>query len=179
MKLESINDLLERQKELNSHLDKMPTQEQLFMAYIAEIGELSQSLKWQSKQLTEIRHADFNGWCWWKRKQVKAKTKNQVLGEWVDCVHFAASNQLIFESKKERESYPNFSLEEIIHDTVDRTDEDETLVDEIKVCINHFMDGESVALITTLLIGYHLGFTIKDFQRKFKASCKKNLERWQ
>lgn len=165
--MKTIQDLLNKQEELNSHLETKPTQEQLFMAFQAELGELSQSLKYGCPEL------GIEAWCWWKREDMKPSSKEKVIGEWIDCVHFAASNLTpkneIWGDYKDRE------ISMLLEDTCDFS---EYIEHEIPDISKHFYTHAYACLTSTIHLGFLLNFTEKDFLKGFEASYQKNIERW-
>lgn len=80
---ELIKDMLQMQTKLDEQIMKEHnlteiTREQLEMAILDEVGELTHELK--------------GNWCWWKKTQAPVDD-NKVLGELVDIWHFVLSWQ--------------------------------------------------------------------------------------
>lgn len=79
----TLQELLEIQKELNSHCDGSPTYEQLEWAIAAELGEFAQARK--------------GDWCWWKRngKGFESESRDRQLDELADILCFLLTGLLM------------------------------------------------------------------------------------
>ena len=87
--LSMIETMLKKQEELNSAIMEefgltTISKEQIDMATLDEIGELTHELK--------------GDWCWWKKSQ-KPVDRNKVLEELVDVFHFVLIYEIFYGSK--------------------------------------------------------------------------------
>ena len=162
----TFTELLEAQRELNSHLSRKPTQEELELAIIDEIGELVKALKWGAD--TPI---PYPGWAWWQREDKPRSSADEVLGECVDLVHFTLTNCLLHEG--ERGWLPPHLMDaqfvEIWHHEAD-----------LDLAVWHLLDRtkNGLGFLHIALIMAALGFTREDFNAAWHKSVEKNLRRW-
>ena len=163
----TFTELLEGQWRLNSHLSRKPTREELELAIIDEIGELTKALKWGAD--TPI---PYEGWAWWQREDKSRSSAEEVLGECVDIMHFL--------------------LSEIVLHSDWLTDEDVAYLTDVYP--KWWQEGyESLEFSLWQLSGskyrrfsqhclvwvmLSLGFTRDDFNAAWHKSVEKNLRRW-
>lgn len=131
--------------------------ENLRMAILDEVGELTHELKWD--------------WCWWKKTQAPVDDK-KVLGELVDIWHFVLSYQNHFNFGKE--TLLSFLDEVEISDRfLERFREGYlTLPIALTLLVS---DGNSIIEMLIAITEY-IGFTI---EQVYEAYCGKNKINYQ
>ena len=162
----TFTELLEAQRELNSHLSRTPTQEELELAIIDEVGELTKALKWGAD--TPI---PYEGWAWWQREDKPRSSANAVMGECVDIVHFVLTNYLLHEGEK------GWMPPHVIDARLKGTWQHEG---DAELAVWWLLDGvkEGMNLFRIIWIMAAFGFTRDDFDAAWHKSVEKNLRRW-
>ena len=159
---ELIKEMLQMQEKLDKAImDEykltMLNEENLRMAILDEVGELTHELK--------------GNWCWWKKTQAPVDEK-KVLGELVDIWHFVLSYQNHFcEGEKTLISYSNES--EISQDYLER------LINKkykFPVILAGLSNQRWSMLNVLIAITEYLGFTI---EQVYEAYCGKNKINYQ
>lgn len=159
---ELIKEMLQMQEKLDKAImDEykltMLNEENLRMAILDEVGELTHELK--------------GNWCWWKKTQAPVDEK-KVLGELVDIWHFVLSYQNHFcEGEKTLISYSNES--EISQDYLER------LINKkykFPVILAGLSNQRWSMLNVLIAITEYLGFTI---EQVYEAYCDKNKINYQ
>ena len=132
-------------------------EENLRMAILDEVGELTHELKWN--------------WCWWKKTQAPVDDK-KVLGELVDVWHFVLSYQNHF----------NGGENGILNDLIFEKTSDNIL--NLLMTYEYKLSGTLTDLATLnihkmerlIAISEYLGFTV---EQVYKAYCGKNKINYQ
>ena len=177
----TFTQLLEAQRELNSHLSRKPTQEELELAIIDEIGELTKALKWGAD--TPI---PYPGWAWWQREDKPRSSAAEVLGECVDVMHFLLSGYILAgENPEYLEKAFNFLL----------SNPDKGWQPDVNYCLRRLPEDFEGAVFHShdnplgvepyapriygwVLLLRAFGFTREDFNVAWHQSVEKNLRRW-
>lgn len=154
---ELIKEMLQMQAKLDEAIMKEYglneiDEENLRMAILDEVGELTHELKWN--------------WCWWKKTQAPVD-KEKVLGELVDIWHFVLSYQNNF----------NGGENGISNSLMFERNSDGLL--NLLVTNEYRLSGELTDLATfdiykmerLIAITEYLGFTVKQV---YEAYCDKN-----
>ena len=136
------------------HKDKPMTAENLSLAIIDEIGELTHELK--------------GDWCWWKNTQVPVN-RQRVLEELVDIWHFVITYQI---------EYINFLPEDLIYrictylkgDYYEASGEIESIIGEMIKSNDH-----KIHYLFDLTL--KLGFTFDEVYQEYLNKNKENYER--
>lgn len=151
-----VKEMLQMQKKLDEAIMKEHnlieiTREQLEMAILDEVGELTHELK--------------GDWCWWKKTQAPVEYK-KVLGELVDIWHFVLSYTY---------NYSDVTFTDIdwIVGKGINTFEKEGLACSLANIVNAEDENKLFYLIAVSLC---LGFTI---EQVYKAYCDKNKVNYQ
>lgn len=154
--IEIIKEMLEMQKKLDESIMKEHKlteikQEQLEIAILDEIGELTHELK--------------GAWCWWKKTQPQVDEK-KVLCELVDVWHFVLSYTYNFSDA--RFTHIDWMVEKGIY----------TFEKEGLACLlaNLAIAEDENKLFYSIAVGACLGFCIEDV---YKAYCDKNKVNYQ
>lgn len=159
---ELIKEMLQMQEKLDKAImDEykltMLNEENLRMAILDEVGELTHELK--------------GNWCWWKKTQAPVDEK-KVLGELVDIWHFVLSYQNHFcEGEKTLISYSNES--EISQDYLERLIKKKY---KFPVILAGLSNQRWSMLNVLIAITEYLGFTI---EQVYEAYCGKNKINYQ
>lgn len=159
-----IETFMMKQVQLNSHLDKEPNENQLVAAITAELGEFMNSVKFGKY-----------GWAWWIRKEKKGSSRDEVLGEYIDILHFLLVGYEMF--NKGALEYHQVMMDEFV-DT-DPMTETEALFDYPFLILKHSRERRyHLAILAWVALGKVYGFTKKEIEFGFESSIKKNLGRW-
>lgn len=151
-----IKEMLQMQEKLDEAIMKEYelteiTREQLEMAILDEVGELTHELKGE--------------WCWWKKTQAPVDD-NKVLGELVDIWHFVLSYTYNYSDVR-------FTHLDWIVGKGINTCKQEGLACSLANIINaQYMDK----LFYLIAVSLCLGFSIEDV---YKAYCEKNKVNYQ
>jgi dimeric dUTPase (all-alpha-NTP-PPase superfamily) len=151
-----IKEMLQMQEKLDEAIMKEYelteiTREQLEMAILDEVGELTHELKGE--------------WCWWKKTQAPVDD-NKVLGELVDIWHFVLSYTYNYSDVR-------FTHIDWIVGKGINTCKQEGLACSLANIINaQYMDK----LFYLIAVSLCLGFSIEDV---YKAYCEKNKVNYQ
>lgn len=151
-----IKEMLQMQEKLDEAIMKEYelteiTREQLEMAILDEVGELTHELKGQ--------------WCWWKKTQAPVDD-NKVLGELVDIWHFVLS--YTYNYSDVRFTHLDWIVGKGINTCIQ-----EGLACSLANIINaQYMDK----LFYLIAVSLCLGFSIEDV---YKAYCEKNKVNYQ
>lgn len=151
-----IKEMLQMQSKLDEQIMKEYnlteiTREQLEMATLDEVGELTHELK--------------GDWCWWKKTQAPVD-EEKVLGELVDIWHFVLSYTYNYSDVR-------FTHLDWIVGKGINTYKKEGLACSLANIINaQYMDK----LFYLIAVSLCLGFTIEDV---YKAYCEKNKVNYQ
>lgn len=146
-----IREMLQMQSKLDEGIMKVHklteiTQEQLEIAILDEIGELTHELK--------------GIWCWWKFTQ-KPVNDEKVLGELVDIWHFVLSYTYNFCDVRFTH------LEWIVGKGINTCEQEGLACLLVNIINTQYMDK----LFYLIAVSMCLGFTIEDV---YKAYCNKN-----
>ena len=127
-------------------------EENLRMAILDEVGELTHELKWN--------------WCWWKKTQAPVDN-DKVLGELVDIFHFVLSYQNHF--NKGEEMLCNYLNEKEMSDTLLERLRAKTI--NLPFALSHLVYYKGSVIAVLIAISEYLGFTI---EQVYEAYCDKN-----
>ena len=127
-------------------------EENLRMAILDEVGELTHELKWN--------------WCWWKKTQAPVDN-DKVLGELVDIFHFVLSYQNHF--NKGEEMLCNYLNEKEMSDTLLERLRAKTI--NLPFALSHLVYYKGSIIAVLIAISEYLGFTI---EQVYEAYCDKN-----
>lgn len=159
---ELIKEMLQMQAKLDEAIMKeygltMLNEENLRMAILDEVGELTHELK--------------GNWCWWKKTQAPVDM-GKVLGELVDIWHFALSYQNHFNGGEE--SMMIFLSEKENVDIHLRRLRDKTIF--LPSALSDLAKYKWTIITALIAITEHLGFTV---EQVYKAYCNKNKINYQ
>ena len=132
-------------------------EENLRMAILDEVGELTHELKWN--------------WCWWKKTQAPVDN-DKVLGELVDIFHFVLSYQNHF--NKGEEMLCNYLNEKEMSDTLLERLRAKTI--NLPFALSHLVYYKGSIIAVLIAISEYLGFTI---EQVYEAYCGKNKINYQ
>lgn len=159
---ELIKEMLQMQAKLDEAIMKeygltMLNEENLRMAILDEVGELTHELK--------------GNWCWWKKTQPPVDM-GKVLGELVDVWHFVLSYQNHFNRGEEMLlSYIN--EKEIASQMLERL---RTKKINLPKVLSRLVIFESSIISLLIAATEYLGFTV---EQVYKAYCDKNKVNYQ
>lgn len=85
----TAENLISIQRKFEAYVPRQPTNSELSMAILTELGELAQEIKGGME-------GGLPGWAWWKRvdKTWTPKPKSVVLEELADVIHFALMKEI-------------------------------------------------------------------------------------
>ena len=154
---ELIKEMLQMQEKLDESIMKEYrlteiNEENLRMAILDEVGELTHELKWN--------------WCWWKKTQAPVDN-DKVLGELVDIFHFVLSYQNHF--NKGEEMLCNYLNEKEMSDTLLERLRAKTI--NLPFALSHLVYYKGSVIAVLIAISEYLGFTI---EQVYEAYCDKN-----
>ena len=154
---ELIKEMLQMQAKLDESIMKEYglteiNEENLRMAILDEVGELTHELKWN--------------WCWWKKTQAPVDN-DKVLGELVDIFHFVLSYQNHF--NKGEEMLCNYLNEKEMSDTLLERLRAKTI--NLPFALSHLVYYKGSVIAVLIAISEYLGFTI---EQVYEAYCDKN-----
>ena len=159
---ELIKEMLQMQAKLDESIMKEYglneiDEENLRMAILDEVGELTHELKWN--------------WCWWKKTQAPVDN-DKVLGELVDIFHFVLSYQNHF--NKGEEMLCNYLNEKEMSDTLLERLRAKAI--NLPFALSHLVYYKGSIIAVLIAISEYLGFTI---EQVYKNYCDKNKVNYQ
>ncbi len=161
----TLQELLDIQKELNSHLGATPTNEQLCWAIMAELGEFAQSRK--------------GDWCWWKRqgKEFSSESRERQLDELADVLCFLLTGALAEKEMNEYFSLSSGNWEDRFERPVgDEQTLEEILADLLSYAAEMFF---RVSICRFATACQHLGFTQAEIETAYLKKVEVNKQRWE
>lgn len=165
----TLQELLDIQKELNSHLEATPTNEQLCWAIMAELGEFAQSRK--------------GDWCWWKRqgKEFSSESRERQLDELADVLCFLLTGALAEKEVSEDFSLSSGNWEGRFQKPVDDGQTlEEVLSDVFEYATEMlFRVFFRVSICRFATACQHLGFTQAEIETAYLKKVEVNKQRWE
>lgn len=160
----TLEELLAEQRALNDHFPEQASHDALRDAFLAEVGEVVNALKFGVA-------GERPGWCWWKRSGASASSREVVLDELVDVLHFILTGLLRSDPNHWAEWFP---YERFWHEP--------PLYSRTEACfrmVAAFDKGDyHLALLQLVNVARHLGFHRHEFEDAYFAKAKVNRERW-
>lgn len=153
---------IDEQIELNSILESQPNDEQLVAAIVAELGEFANSAKYGD-----------NGWVWWPRPDARAESREEMLGELIDILHFLLVGYV-------RKNLNGLPYHQAMLDEYDGPPERASLYDfPFEILKNARQNRFHLAILAWLAMAKAYGFGESEIESGFERSIRKNIERWQ
>jgi dimeric dUTPase (all-alpha-NTP-PPase superfamily) len=152
----NFTDYVEIQSELQNHCERYPSQDELIMAILAELGEFAQSRKGE--------------WCWWKRngQGFSSEDRERQLDELADIMCFLLVGYLMENDKGEpSRSNPWESLSGIsTHEYVNA------------IFFAIMMGAFDRAFGALMLWATHLGYSREEIEQAYLKKVEVNKSRW-
>lgn len=160
--IELVKEMLRMQESLDkkimkAHGLKSISKQQLNMAILDEVGELTHELK--------------GSWCWWKKTQAPVDDK-KVLGELVDVWHFVLSYQNHFNFGKET-LYSYLNEKKYSDGYLERFREGYL---NLPIALTLLVSDGNYIIEMLIAITEYIGFTI---EQVYEAYCGKNKINYQ
>ena len=153
--------LATEQRQLDAHLEETPDNQELVLAVTAELGELAQEMKQE--------------WCWWPRDNIRPYSREAVLGELIDVLHFLL---LGYNLKNEvPTAYHQAHIQNVV--LAGRLDH-MTAMSELPSDILRMarQNRYEYALAAWYDLALSLRFTDQDIYEGYNRSVEKNMRRW-
>ncbi|MCA1807353.1 MAG: dUTP diphosphatase [Actinobacteria bacterium] len=153
-----------QQRTLDSHLSRPPSEDDLVLAIVAELGELA----------NEFKYSEDYGWAWWPRAG-RRFDREALLGELIDVLHFVlVGYNLVNDTPK---IYHQAMIDEIeslvmLGDGFNLSEKPGVIIRSAEMGRYHDCVGAWYNLARSL------GFDDEEIDRGFSASVAKNLSRW-
>lgn len=167
----TLSDLINKQTFLQTYLKVEPEYGRIVCAQFAEAGEIIQAIKWGM--------GDLDGWAWWPRAKMVKATRDELVSECIDLLHFilleytldrgtVGDGQYIDEmyamwwesaSDPSSKTWDFWSAAEYFSSIPAHTHPNQKIADFVFGCLS-------------------LGLTKEDIHGGFQASFDKNVSRW-
>ena len=159
----TLHDLLTMQTELQTHSDQQPqTIEQIYLAQMAELGEIVQCVKWGVSGDDE-RPA----WAWWHRASKVPAQRDELAGELADLLCFVLL-AVLEDAPPSSDEWTEAWQKPVLLRNGDSSD----LYAAAWGCVT------SVGVEWFVQLCRHFGFTQADIEAAYQAAYDKNVARW-
>lgn len=155
---------IDGQIELNSILENQPNDEQLVAAIVAELGEFANSAKYGE-----------DGWVWWPRPDARTESREEMLGELIDILHFL----LVGYVRKNLNGLPYHQA--MIDEYQEFSPSSSAALYDLpfEILKSARQNRFHLAILAWLQMCKAFGFNEGHIESGFERSIRKNVERWQ
>lgn len=169
----TLSELISKQTELQGFLPSLPNYQQLHCAQLDEIGEINHACKWAIIESNGDKR--FDGWSWWKRASMEPTTREHLISEFLDLLHFTLLEVIL----------DGFTYKNIVDDGEYELMWDfsppkfgvEQAYDYFAKYLDAFCGG-MCKLKFLVRAAIALGVTREELESNFQASYQKNVDRW-